>query len=584
VILLKTVIKNQDFEVKQVGGTGRSNDKALATMYIQMCTPSHRSLSATKRLNPASIFHSFCLNLTSVGNHDLVGSIPTEIGVIDQLKTLDLSLNNLTGNIPQELGNLKNLETLFLNQNGLMGSVPDELCRIRELIVSCGKETNQVICTCCKNCNENVSVEDYYYDDNFTKDAKDLEQNSDMSVDGDNNRKALIVAKCTKISGETVRIEESPQYFAMNWMVKNDRLRLGVETRSFVERYVMAVMYYSLCEESFNFRSWLSPNKNHCSFQGVTCNTDKMITALTFDRMNMVGMLPLEISEIIYVTFIDMSHNRISGGIPSSWELLLNLQTLLLIENEITGPMTLCSLYSIETIEVDCDKISCGCCRSCLTQPVIEINESTNLQPAPSPTRNTLQPTRFPIASGPTLFPIPFFEHTDGASRFRPDDDRSKEIRLELQKVSTTPDFTPSAMRIRAQDWIIFEDPQALSSASKYLEERYILAVLYYVLDGKSWTSAKHWFSNTTYCYWEGVYCDGGESIEGINLSFHNLTGTIPYEIAQLSHLSSLNLSSNHIQESIIDELGEMSQLGKTFLISFTSVFKIHQCFVLSLQ
>ena len=40
----------------------------------------------------------------------MTGDIPTELGSLSNLETLDLSGNQLTGDIPAELGNLSNLE------------------------------------------------------------------------------------------------------------------------------------------------------------------------------------------------------------------------------------------------------------------------------------------------------------------------------------------------------------------------------------------------------------------------------------------------------------------------------------------
>ena len=63
----------------------------------------------------------------------LTGSIPPELGNLQNLGSLRLGLNNLTGPIPPELGNLENLEVLALNannrggSNGLTGSIPPEL-------------------------------------------------------------------------------------------------------------------------------------------------------------------------------------------------------------------------------------------------------------------------------------------------------------------------------------------------------------------------------------------------------------------------------------------------------------------------
>lgn len=44
----------------------------------------------------------------------LIGTIPKEIGLLQNLKVLDLGSNQLTGPIPLELGNLSNIIKLLV--------------------------------------------------------------------------------------------------------------------------------------------------------------------------------------------------------------------------------------------------------------------------------------------------------------------------------------------------------------------------------------------------------------------------------------------------------------------------------------
>lgn len=57
--------------------------------------------------------------------NDLSGSIPSEFGQIEKIGFIDLSENHLDGEIPKELFQLPNLLTLKLRQNSLSGSIPE---------------------------------------------------------------------------------------------------------------------------------------------------------------------------------------------------------------------------------------------------------------------------------------------------------------------------------------------------------------------------------------------------------------------------------------------------------------------------
>ncbi|KAG9146092.1 hypothetical protein Leryth_027570 [Lithospermum erythrorhizon] len=56
---------------------------------------------------------------------NLIGPIPNSIGGLVSIKVLDFSSNNLSGKVPATIGNLKNAENIQLFSNGLSGELPD---------------------------------------------------------------------------------------------------------------------------------------------------------------------------------------------------------------------------------------------------------------------------------------------------------------------------------------------------------------------------------------------------------------------------------------------------------------------------
>ncbi|XP_048426060.1 receptor-like protein 2 isoform X2 [Pyrus x bretschneideri] len=69
----------------------------------------------------------------SLRNNSLGGSIPFEIGQLQFLQQLDLSINHLSGNIPDQIANLPKLERLELNSNRLSGEIPSALSNLHFL-------------------------------------------------------------------------------------------------------------------------------------------------------------------------------------------------------------------------------------------------------------------------------------------------------------------------------------------------------------------------------------------------------------------------------------------------------------------
>ena len=68
-----------------------------------------------------------------LGDSELTGVVPPELGDLSQLEWLSLYDNRLTGVIPPELGRLSQLEWLDLGGNMLIGSIPSELGRLSRL-------------------------------------------------------------------------------------------------------------------------------------------------------------------------------------------------------------------------------------------------------------------------------------------------------------------------------------------------------------------------------------------------------------------------------------------------------------------
>mmetsp|Transcript_17134 Transcript_17134/g.39649 ORF Transcript_17134/g.39649 Transcript_17134/m.39649 type:complete len:132 (+) Transcript_17134:1695-2090(+) len=67
----------------------------------------------------------------------LMGTIPTNIGLLTNLEVIWLDSNSLTGTIPSEFGDLTNVSRLQLEGNSLTGTMPTELGRLENLCTFC---------------------------------------------------------------------------------------------------------------------------------------------------------------------------------------------------------------------------------------------------------------------------------------------------------------------------------------------------------------------------------------------------------------------------------------------------------------
>ncbi|XP_074357023.1 uncharacterized protein LOC141696800 [Apium graveolens] len=82
---------------------------------------------------PSSMASLSQLKVLNLSNNSLSGSVFPEISRLKNLLSLDLSFNKFTGFIPKELGTLTNLVNLFLEQNKLTGTIPSSLGSLTNL-------------------------------------------------------------------------------------------------------------------------------------------------------------------------------------------------------------------------------------------------------------------------------------------------------------------------------------------------------------------------------------------------------------------------------------------------------------------
>ena len=76
---------------------------------------------------PTQLGNLTALETLDLGNSELTGAIPTQLGSLTKLTRLDLSDNRLTGSIPTQMGSLAALTRLDLSANRLSGALPVEL-------------------------------------------------------------------------------------------------------------------------------------------------------------------------------------------------------------------------------------------------------------------------------------------------------------------------------------------------------------------------------------------------------------------------------------------------------------------------
>jgi len=74
-----------------------------------------------------------CVERIIFENNNVAGTIPTELGLLDELRVLGLEQGNTGGKIPSELGRLEKMLFIDLDFNRLTGEIPSEIYKLTNL-------------------------------------------------------------------------------------------------------------------------------------------------------------------------------------------------------------------------------------------------------------------------------------------------------------------------------------------------------------------------------------------------------------------------------------------------------------------
>jgi hypothetical protein len=131
-----------------------------------------------------------------------------------------------------------------------------------------------------------------------------------------------------------------PQKKAIDWLANRDSLKLPLNATNLLQRYTLALLYYSTNEEGWTRRlKWLS-SSHECEWKddgGVRgCNTNLEVTDLSMWN-NLKGNIPEELFYLSELKVLYLARNKLYGTLPTEIGLLTNLEYLGLHHNQLKG-------------------------------------------------------------------------------------------------------------------------------------------------------------------------------------------------------------------------------------------------------
>ncbi len=268
------------------------------------------------------------LQVLRIDGNDLTGFVPPELGGLRQLRELDLSDNGLEGAIPPQIGSLPSLERLWLDRNDLTGGVPPELADLASL--------------------ESINLEDNNLTGPVPAALASIEGLAHLRL-GDNDFSGIIPDALGSMTAlkELGLAENSltgPLPPSLGSIATLEELSLG-------ENGLLGPIPSELAQLTSLRVLALEENGLSGAIPQLLGNLSNL-THLKLDGNGLSGAIPSELAGLRELQQLRLDDNRLSGRIPPELGTLTELDTLGLSRNTLIGPIPveLGSLASLELL------------------------------------------------------------------------------------------------------------------------------------------------------------------------------------------------------------------------------------------
>ncbi|KAK2980322.1 hypothetical protein RJ640_023737 [Escallonia rubra] len=129
---------------------------------------------------------------------------------------------------------------------------------------------------------------------------------------------------------------------------------LAASVTNFTDEPALLAFKASIISDPNNIlaKNW-SQGISFCSWIGVSCSSDKRVTALNLPNMGLTGTIPEEVGSLTYLTSFNISNNTFNGTLPRELGLLQRLQSINLRANKLSGsiPAEIGNLTKLEELD-----------------------------------------------------------------------------------------------------------------------------------------------------------------------------------------------------------------------------------------
>ena len=517
------------------------------------------------------------LEVLWLGGNQLSGEVPSELRSLANLRELVLSVNQLTGPVPTWLGSLANLEVLWLGGNQLSGEVPSELRSLANL-ESLALHENQLNGEIPAQLGSLANLEWLALSENELT-GEIPEQLGSLA-----NLKVLYLWG-NQLSGEIpselrnlANLREldlsdnqltGPIPTWLGSLANLERLYLGGNQLS-GEIPEQLGSLANLRELVLSVNQLTGPVP---TWLGSLANLE----GLYLGGNQLSGEIPEQLGSLANLKVLWLGGNQLSGEIPAQLGSLANLKELALNENQLNGeiPAQLGSLANLEELRLDGNQLTdeipeqLGSLAN-LKELWLGGNELSGEIPEQLGSLANLE--RLWLGGNELSGEIP--EQLGSLANLEVLHLWGNELTGELPQALTGLTvlnelrfyFNPglcAPVGDAFQTWLggIAAVHGSSCAPADSQEDRAVLVELYNDTDGGNWVDRTNWLSERPIREWYGVTNDADGRVTGLYLWENQLTGEMPASLGSLANLERLWLDGNELSGEIPVELGSLANL-----------------------
>lgn len=487
-----------------------------------------------------------------LGNNNLTGIIPTEIGNLDALKYLDLGTNNISGTIPESLYNLNTINSLNLQGNNITGTISENLGNLTSLnYLNLGQnDLSGEIPNIFTNFQILQTVELYsnQFVGNIPSSLSALSINCRLIL-SDNNITGEIPETLSSVDFQDFLVDRNelsgsiPDFFTNMPNLKS--LNLGynnfvgtVPDFSTSEALELIDLSFNNLTGAYPSSFFTIPTMRSINFTGN--NFDEFsITETTFDQLvnlrffsstntySLSGSLPSDFNENPLLSSFQVSGNNLEGEVPAYTNPLLSrfwISNNQFIFEDLEGSLP---FYNNSSISY-----------SYRNQDMIDEEVTLSYQ--------TGTPLTLRVTETSSI------NNTYQWRKGNQDIENATNATYTINNPTSDDEgvYTCVVSNSIVTNISLFRNSITVVNGEEDLDA---LIALYNATDGENWSTT--WDLTQGYDTWFGITTDDQNKVTRINLPNNNLVGTIPSELADLDALRDLVISNNEISGVIPQSL-----------------------------